>query len=115
MTKFTIMSFACFIQAAKCVVADLFITVCLWALAEGGQFCTNEGVLVRWPSRIMADVLKRSPLHLIRVCTVDPVSAMLVFARAGMLDRAAHDCAEWFLYDSKSAAIISVPECGRKV
>lgn len=57
-----------------------------------------------------AGVPKRGAIRLSRKCSVDPVSAILAFARSGEADWALPDGVRWFLYDFRDAAIISVPE-----
>lgn len=105
------MPFVCFIQAAKYDVADLFMPARLRALADNGHLRANEGALVLLPSELRVDVLKRRLLRLVISCSVDPVSAVLAFARFVENDRAAPDRVGWFLYDYKDAAIIPVSEC----
>lgn len=86
------MSFVCFIQAAEIGVVDLSMPVSLWALNESGRLRANDGVLITLPTEMSANVLKRDLLRLICDCTVNPVSAILLFARARKISCVAPDC-----------------------
>lgn len=81
-TDFTIMSFVCFIRTAKYGAADVFLPARLRALASNGRLWATEGVLVRLPRKMRANVLKRGTLRIIGNCAVDVVAAILDFARS---------------------------------
>lgn len=86
MTEFRIKSFVCFIQVSEYGVSNFFMPARLWALAEGGSVCLNEGVLVPLSRGMKANVIKRGLLRLISDCTVNPVSAFFALAGAGGAD-----------------------------
>lgn len=67
---------------------------CLWALTDDCQLRANEGVLVPVSGEMRTDVQKHGLCRLISDCTVDPVSAILAFARAEEFDWAAPECVE---------------------
>lgn len=109
-TETVIMCFVCFIQATEYGAADSFLPVCLWALAEDGLLCANDGVLVPLLRRMRANVLKRGLLRITSSSVVDLAAASLAFARAGRIDWAAHDSFGWFLYDFADTTLIFVPK-----
>lgn len=110
MTEIKIISFVCFDQAVEFGVAELFIPALPRAVTEGGNLQANERKVVPPPRKVRADVPKRGLLRLISDSTLEPVFAILDFARAGKVDRAAPDSVGWLLYDFKNAAFIPVFE-----
>lgn len=91
-------------------IAELFMSVCLRALTANGQLGANDGVLVPLTSKMKAEVLNHGLSRLISDCSVDTLSAIVAFARAGEVHRAAPDVFGLLLYDFADAAIIFVPE-----
>lgn len=110
MTEFTIMSFVCFIQAAKYGAADLLLPAHLPVLAEDARTCTGGGVLAQLSCEMRASTLKRGLSQTISDCVVHPVATFIAFARAGEIDRTATNCLGCFLYDFVDATIIFVSE-----
>lgn len=64
----------------------------LWASTDNGHPRANEEVLVLLTHKMRVEFLKRGVLRLISDCTVDPVSAILVFALASEFDWAGLYC-----------------------
>lgn len=108
MTQLTIMSFVCYIQAAKDGAASLFFSARHRAIADGGFLRASERVVVSLLSKMRANFLKRGLLRLTRDCEMDLVAAILDFARVGETDRTATDSVGRFLNDFVVAAIIFV-------
>lgn len=99
-----------FYSGRKYGVADLSMPARLQSLPEGSRLCASEGALPPLPSELRTEVLKCVFLRLICNCTVDPVSAILVFSRVGEINWATPDFIGWLLYAFKNTTIISVPE-----
>lgn len=88
----------------------MFLPTHLWVLAQDGCLRAKERVLVPLSNKMRAEVLNCGLLGFVSDCAVDPVAAILAFARAGKIDRTASDCVGWFLYDNADAVIIFVLE-----
>lgn len=80
------MFFVCFAQAAEYDTADLFLPTRLCVLAKNGRSQANEGVLAPLSNKVRSNILERGLLRVIGTCAVDPVTAILCFARAGEID-----------------------------
>lgn len=85
-TKFTMMCFVCFDQAAGYGAVDLFWPACLRALAEEGRLRVNQEPFVSLPFETNANILKRGLLRTISKCVADLGAAILAFARAREID-----------------------------
>lgn len=79
-------------------------------VAESGRICANKRVRVLLLSEGRANVPKRGLLRLFSDYAINPVAAILVFARFGKVDCTTPVCLGWFLYDFTNAAIVFVPE-----
>lgn len=82
----------------------------LRTLPKGVRLRANEKDLVALSSKIRANVLKRELLRRFSDCVVDPMAAILAFARLSKIDWETHDCVRCHLYKVADAAIISVPK-----
>lgn len=86
MKEFTIMFFACSIQAAEHGAVDLFLPACLLALITDGGERKNAGVFAPLHCERRAYFFKRGLLRIISDCVVDQVAAILAFARVCEID-----------------------------
>lgn len=98
-TEFTITSFVCFIRAAEFGATDLFLPPRLRAMIDEGRVSASDGVLIPLSLGMRDKILERGLLHIFWDCEVEPVSAVLGFARSSELDWTAPDSLGWFHND----------------
>lgn len=106
MTKFMIVLSVCFVKATEYGVAELYMHARHPSLVKCGSLRANKGLLVPHSSKMRASVLNLRLFRLTGVCAVDPMPAILAFARPGEINWTAPDCVGRFLYQFADAAII---------
>lgn len=68
------------------------------------------GVLGPLPVAMREKTLQRGLLRIINDYNVDPVLALMAFARSGVVGWSSFDAVGWFSYDFVEAMIVNVPE-----
>lgn len=84
------------------------MTARLWVQFEKGCLRAKEEALVLLLSKMRVNVLKRGLLRNISNFFVDPLAAILDFARADDIYWTASECVDWFCYEFEDAAIVFV-------
>lgn len=72
--------------------------------------CPERGRIAALQQAMRKKVLHRKILRIISDCDVDPVVALLAFARSGKVDWVIRNPVCLFSYDISDAVIVSVPE-----
>lgn len=109
-TVFIEMSSACFIWARKCDINDLFLPSRSRALRDEDRLFAYEKILIFSSHEMEARSIKRSLLMITIKCAVDPMATPLAFTRANGMIWTASEAVKWFVYNSASTKIISVPK-----
>lgn len=104
------MSFVCVIQPEDFGVPDLFVPSRLPALRDKGRLHANGEVLIPLSRKMNANNLERELLRFTSVCEVDPLEALLNFARSNEIDWPVPKASGRYWYTLVSAMIIVAPK-----
>lgn len=98
-TKIMVMSFVCFILAAKIGVSDLFLQNTFCVIRDEGHLRATEEVLVLPSRKIEANIIKWGLLTISNNCEASPVFALLVFDCANKIDWRNAETLGWYFYN----------------